>query len=67
MLRTRVRVTIRLKRSRDRRGSAIMQQAQCILAAIQSYLMANQETKPAEPGTTRLAVNMLAPWLKLRR
>jgi diguanylate cyclase (GGDEF)-like protein len=67
MLRTRVRVVIRLKRTRDRRSSAIIQQAQSILAAIQSYLMANQDTMPAEPGTTRRAVNMLAPWLKLRR
>jgi diguanylate cyclase (GGDEF)-like protein len=66
-LRTRIRVVIRLKRTRDRRSTGITQQAQCILAAIQSYLMANQETNPADPGTTRRAVNMLAPWLKLRR
>ena len=67
MVRTRIRVTIRLKRERDRRSANIIPQAQSILAAIQSYLMANQDEKPAEPGTTRRAVNMLAPWLKLQR
>jgi diguanylate cyclase (GGDEF)-like protein len=66
MVRTHIRVAIRPKRTRDRRGANIIPQAQSILAAIQSYLMANQDEKPAEPGTTRRAVNMLAPWLKLR-
>ncbi len=66
MLKTRVRVSIRLKRTRDRRNAAMMSQAMSILAAIQSYLMALQDTTPAEPGTTRRAINMLAPWLKLR-
>lgn len=64
--RTRINVAIRPKRSRDRRGASIVAQAQAILAAIQSYLMASQDDQPAEPGTTRRAVNMLAPWLKLR-
>jgi diguanylate cyclase (GGDEF)-like protein/PAS domain S-box-containing protein len=67
MLRTRVRVTIRLKRTRDRRSASIMEQAQAVLAAIQSYLMAAPETKTPDPGSTRRAVNVLAPWLKLRR
>jgi diguanylate cyclase (GGDEF)-like protein/PAS domain S-box-containing protein len=67
IVRTRIRVVIRLKRSRDRRASNILPQAQSILAAIQSYLMASQDAKPPEPGTTRRAVNMLVPWLKLRR
>ncbi len=65
-LKTRVRVSIRLKRTRDRRNADIMAQAAAVLAAIQSYLMANQDATPPEPGTTRRAVNMLAPWLKLR-
>jgi diguanylate cyclase (GGDEF)-like protein len=66
MVRTRIHVAIRPKRSRDRRSASIVPQAQAILSAIQSYLMANQDHHPAEPGTTRRAVNMLAPWLKLR-
>ena len=60
-LRTRVHVAIRLKRTRDRRSSEVMLQASAILAAIQSYLMAQQESMDSEPGTSRRAVNMLAP------
>jgi hypothetical protein len=66
MVRTRIHVAIRPKRSRDRRSASIVPHAQSILAAIQSYLMANQDHRPSEPGTTRSAVNMLAPWMKLR-
>ncbi|MEX0677330.1 MAG: diguanylate cyclase [Pirellulales bacterium] len=67
MARTRVRVAIRLKRLRDRRSANIVPQAQSILAAIQSYLMANQEAEPDENvDTTHRAINVLAPWLKLR-
>jgi diguanylate cyclase (GGDEF)-like protein/PAS domain S-box-containing protein len=65
-MKTRVRVSIRLKRTRDRRNAEIMLQASAVLAAIQSYLMAHQETANPEPGTSRRAANMLAPWLKLR-
>ena len=66
-LKTRVRVAIRLKRTRDRRSAEITLQASAILAAIKSYLMATPES-PSEdvPSTSRRAVNMLAPWLKLR-
>ncbi|REK15714.1 MAG: diguanylate cyclase [Planctomycetota bacterium] len=63
--RTQVRCVIRLHRNRDRRSRELMAQANAILSAIQSYLMANRDAPPADPGTTRRAVNMLAPWLKL--
>jgi diguanylate cyclase (GGDEF)-like protein/PAS domain S-box-containing protein len=66
-VRTRVQVVVKLKRTRDRRSATIVAQASHILAAIQSYLMASHDNRPPEPGTTRRAVNMLAPWLKLRR
>ncbi len=65
-LRTRVLVSIRLNRTRDRRNAEVMLQASAILAAIQSYLMATPETASEEEGSSRRAVNMLAPWLKLR-
>jgi len=65
-VKTRVRVSVRLKRTRDRRSADIMAQAAAILAAIQSYLMATQDATTPDAGTTRRAVNMLAPWLKLR-
>ena len=66
VLKTRVRVSIRLMSTRDRRNSTITMQASAILSAIQAYLMANQDATNPEPGTSRRAVNMLAPWLKLR-
>ncbi len=66
VLKTRVRVSIRLLRARDRRNAEITMQASAILAAIQAYLMAHQDATNPEPGTSRRAVNMLAPWLKLR-
>jgi diguanylate cyclase (GGDEF)-like protein len=66
-LKTRVRVAIRLKRTRDRRSTEITLQASAILAAIRSYLMANLESPTEEaPAASRRAVNMLVPWLKLR-
>jgi diguanylate cyclase (GGDEF)-like protein len=66
-LKTRVRVAIRLKRTRDRRSTEITLQASAILAAIKSYLMANLESPTEEaPAASRRAVNMLVPWLKLR-
>jgi diguanylate cyclase (GGDEF)-like protein/PAS domain S-box-containing protein len=64
-LRTRVRTVVRLKRSRDRRTAEILAQANAVLSAIQSYLMAHRDTRTSEPGSTRRAVNMLAPWMKL--
>jgi diguanylate cyclase (GGDEF)-like protein/PAS domain S-box-containing protein len=64
--RTLVHVRIRLKRVRDRRTATFARLAGCVLLAIQSYLMAIEEHESTEEGTTRRAVNVLAPWLKLR-
>ncbi len=66
VLKTRVRVSIYLLRTRDRRNAEITMQASAILAAIQAYLMAQQDATNPEPDGSRRAVNMLAPWLKLR-
>ena len=62
--RTRVQVSARLKRSRDRRNSDVLEQAACILAAIKSYLMAVDETEPVKATTTGRAANLSSLWLK---
>jgi len=64
--RTRIRVSIRLKRARDRRSANVAEQASSIMAGLQSYLMANEEADPVDPAATRRAVNVLGPWLKPR-
>jgi hypothetical protein len=64
---TRIKVAIRLKRARDRKKADVASQATAILAGIKSYLMAADESPPAEPVKTRRAMNVLAPWLRLRR
>jgi diguanylate cyclase (GGDEF)-like protein len=63
---TRVKVVIRLKRSRDQKNADVSQQAHMIMAGLKSYLMASEETDPADPSTVRPASNMLMPWLKGR-
>jgi diguanylate cyclase (GGDEF)-like protein/PAS domain S-box-containing protein len=65
--RTYATVAIRLKRARDRKKADVSAQATAILAGIRSYLMATDELTPAEPTKTRRTMNVLAPWLKLRR
>jgi diguanylate cyclase (GGDEF)-like protein/PAS domain S-box-containing protein len=64
--RTRICVSIRLKRARDRRSANVAEQAGSILAGLQSYLMANEEADPVDPAATRRAVNVLGPWLRPR-
>ena len=45
-----------------------MAQAAAILAGIQSYLMATEETRATAAATTsQRTMNMLAPWLDMRR
>jgi hypothetical protein len=64
--RTRVRVTIRLRRAGDRRAANVARQAARILNALQSYLMASQE--PEEFGSEAIwrPSDLLNPSLKLR-
>jgi diguanylate cyclase (GGDEF)-like protein/PAS domain S-box-containing protein len=64
LTRTRIRVTIRLKRDRDRRYANVAQAFAVILSALQSYLMTSQEAEPDEPGSTCRPANVLTPWLK---
>ena len=64
--RTRVCVSIRLKRARDRRSANVAEQASSVLSGLTSYLMASEEADPVDPAVTRRAVNVLGPWLKPR-
>lgn len=65
--RTQIKVSIRLKRARDRNVADVADQASAILAGIRSYLMASNATPTADGGRSRRTVNLLAPWLDLRR
>ncbi|HEX3727085.1 MAG TPA: diguanylate cyclase [Pirellulales bacterium] len=62
---TRVGVVVRLKRARDQKNANVAEQAVTIMIALKSYLMATEETQPAEPGSSHRAINLL-PWLKGR-
>ncbi|MBI3840271.1 MAG: diguanylate cyclase [Planctomycetia bacterium] len=64
--RTRVWTAIRVKRARDRKVRNVTLQANSIVAAIKSYLMASEDTQFPDSGTTRRAANMLSPLLKKR-
>ncbi len=64
--RTRVWTALRVKRPRDRKNQDVCLQAQAILAAIKSYLMASEDTELPDSGTTRRAANVLSPWLNKR-
>ncbi|HEY2894501.1 MAG TPA: GGDEF domain-containing protein, partial [Pirellulales bacterium] len=64
--RTRVRVTIRLRRAGDRRAANVARQAARILNALQSYLMANQEPEEFRAESSWRPSDLLAPSLKLR-
>ncbi len=66
VVRTYAKVAIRLKRARDHKKANVAAHASAILAGIRSYLMAIDETKPAEPAKTRRTMSVLTPWLKLR-
>jgi diguanylate cyclase (GGDEF)-like protein/PAS domain S-box-containing protein len=63
--RTRVRVTIRLKRAQDRRAANVAQQAARILNALQSYLMASHEPEEFGSAASWRPANLLAPALKM--
>ncbi len=64
--RTYVKVSVRLKRARDRKNANVSAQANAILAGIRSYLMATTETPTTQPVKTRRTINLLGPWLNLR-
>ncbi len=66
--RTRVKVQIELKRSRDRRLATLSCQADALLAAIRSYLMAQEQSEEDEPSSAwRPARVLLPPQVKSTR
>jgi len=61
--RTRMQVTVRPRRDRDRRRADAVERARYVMASIKSYLMATEELEPQAESTFRQASNLLAPWL----
>jgi len=67
ILRTKMYVTISLRKNRDRRRTDIAQRAREVLASFRSYLMAaeidDEETAAPPGGRLRRVTRLLAPWL----
>ena len=61
--RTKIRITVRSRKSRDRRSEAAVAHARKILMSFRSYLMAVEEESVSSVGTLARAKRMLAPWL----
>ena len=60
--RTKIRITVRSRKSRDRRREEAIKHARNILMSFRSYLMAEEESTPSIDALTR-AKRILAPWL----
>ena len=60
--RTKIRITVRSRKSRDRRREEAIKHARNILMSFRSYLMAEEESTPSTDALTR-AKRILAPWL----
>jgi diguanylate cyclase (GGDEF)-like protein len=61
--RTKIRVAISPRRSRDRRRDQFMARARDVLMSFRSYLMASEDESESPPGALVRAKQMLAPWL----
>ena len=59
---TKIRVSITLKKSRDRRRDDVLQRAQQVLVSFRSYLMATKDVSSTQ-GVFHKAKSLLAPWL----
>jgi len=64
--RTRVHVTVRAKKERDRRRADIQERARHVMAGIKSYLMANEEEVVATPDTAPRPTSSFLPWFRKR-
>jgi hypothetical protein len=62
---TRIHLTMRPKRNRDRRASA-SEQARLVLSSLRAYLMANEAPLAHEKGVLKKATSLLSPWLAKR-
>jgi len=63
--RTRILVSIQLRKHRDRRRTDLAERARQVLASFKAYLMANEveDNDEANPGALGRAKRILAPWL----
>ena len=63
VLRTRIRVSIGPKKSRDRRRRDVFDRAREVLISFRSYLMATEEEPLPSQGALRRAKLILTPWM----
>ena len=61
--RTKIQITVRSRKSRDRRREETIKHARNILMSFRSYLMAIEEESTPSIGALTRAKRMLAPWL----
>jgi diguanylate cyclase (GGDEF)-like protein len=59
---TRVRLTIRPLRARDRRRVNLAESARQLASSVKSYLMASDDEQPAADASARPALSTLLPW-----
>jgi len=66
--RTRIQVSVKLRKHRDRRRTDLNERARQVLASFKAYLMANEvgDSEAAGPGALGRAKQILAPWLNRR-
>jgi hypothetical protein len=62
ILRTRIHVAVRPRRSRDRRLADVEQRGRQMLASFRSYLMAGEGEDEPPAGSTRRITRLLTPW-----
>ncbi|MCE9545897.1 MAG: diguanylate cyclase [Planctomycetia bacterium] len=63
-LRTKVHVTVRPKRHRDRRRGEAIKRARMLLSSLQSYLMAHDADQMVEDEVTTRSTSIVGNWLK---
>jgi diguanylate cyclase (GGDEF)-like protein/PAS domain S-box-containing protein len=64
MGKTKVHVTIRPKRERDRRRADALERARHVMSGIKSYLVASEVDLQSHKGALRRATNVLVHWLR---
>jgi hypothetical protein len=61
--RTRIQVSVSLRKQRDRRLNDLADRARHVLASLKSYLMASEEEDQDDDGAINRAKRILTPWL----
>ncbi len=62
-MRTRVGVTVRPRRNRDRRHADIVDRAHAVVKSLQTYLVATDEVQPGERLEAR-ETDLVGTWLE---